>query len=80
MSWEQIKFNPFLASNINGNYGVGGTQEKNHYTGGAKIAQGGSAVARDIADAKRFFGAYNGTGDLRPNNAPEDSKLKFLYG
>ncbi len=54
---------------------VSGTEK----AGGAFGTSGGSAVDRDLADMKRFIPAYNGTGELQPNNAEAGAKLKFLY-
>ena len=67
MAWnDYTKVNPFATGNVNGNYGVGGVQGGGSYAGGTRGAQGFSAVDKDIADARRFFGAYNGTGQLQP--------------
>lgn len=47
--------------------------------GGSFGVSGGSAVDRDLADMRRFIPAYNGTGELQPNNAEAGAKLKMLY-
>lgn len=46
---------------------------------GGAGATGGSAVDRDLADMRRFLPAYNGTGELRPNNDEEGATLRMLY-
>ncbi len=58
-----------------GTQGVGGTEK----AGGSYGTSGGSAVDRDLADMRRFIPAYNGTGELRPNNAEAGAKLQMLY-
>ena len=58
-----------------GAQGVNGTPK----AGGAFTTSGGSAVDRELADMKRFIPAYNGTGELRPNNAEAGAKLAMLY-
>lgn len=58
-----------------GTQGVGGSER----SGGTYGTSGGSAVDRDLADMKRFIPAYNGTGELRPNNAEPGAKLQMLY-
>ncbi len=58
-----------------GTQGVGGSER----AGGTYGTSGGSAVDRDLADMKRFIPAYNGTGELRPNNAEPGAKLQMLY-
>ena len=76
MSWDNVKFNPFIGTGVGaGGMGVNGVGPS---TGGVNTS-GGSAVDRELADVKRFFAPFNGTGDLRPNDAPEDSVLKNLY-
>ncbi len=55
---------------------AGGTERAGATYG---ITGGGSAVDRDIADMKRFLPAFNGTGELRPNNAESGAKLQMLY-
>ncbi len=47
--------------------------------GGSFGVSGGSAVDRELADMKRFIPAYNGTGELQPNNAEAGAKLGMLY-
>ena len=58
-----------------GTQGVGGSER----AGGTYGTSGGSAVDRDLADMKRSIPAYNGTGELRPNNAEPGAKLQMLY-
>ena len=55
---------------------AGGTERAGATYG---ITGGGSAVDRDIADMKRFLPAFNGTGELQPNNAESGAKLQMLY-
>lgn len=67
MALDKIpQFNPFATGYNVG--GVGGVQGGHNAggAGGSRGVSGGSAVDRDIADAKRFFGAFNGTGELQP--------------
>lgn len=62
--------------------GVRGPKRTGGVQGGGQVggAQGGmSAVDRDLADMRRFIPAYNGTGELRPNNAEDGAVLKMLY-
>ena len=62
--------------------GVRGPERTGGRQGGGQVggAQGGtSAVDRDLADMRRFIPAYNGTGELRPNNAEDGAVLKMLY-
>ncbi len=62
--------------------GVRGPERTGGAQGGGQVggAQGGmSAVDKDLADMRRFIPAYNGTGELRPNNAENDAVLKMLY-
>ncbi len=54
---------------------VGGTEK----AGGTFGTSGGSAVDRELADVRRFIPAYNGTGELQPNNAEPGAKLQMLY-
>ncbi len=54
---------------------LGGTER----SGGAFGTSGGSAVDRELADMRRFIPAYNGTGELRPNNAESGARLQMLY-
>lgn len=66
---------------ING-IGVRGPERTGGAQGGGQVggAQGGmSAVDRDLADLRSFLPAYNGTGELRPNNAEEGATLRMLY-
>ena len=58
-----------------GTQGVGGTEK----AGGSFGTSGGSAVDRELADMKRFIPAYNGTGELQPNNAEPNAKFQMLY-
>jgi len=76
--WD-VKFNPYINTGVGGSQRIGG---ENPFAGGQRVGnqQGGSAVDRELADARRFFSAYNGTGELQPNNAEDNAKLKFLYG
>ncbi len=63
---------------VNGGWGtphVGGTEK----AGGSFGTSGGSAVDRELADMKRFIPAYNGTGELQPNNAEPNAKFQMLY-
>ena len=57
---------------------VGGTRQAGG-TYGAPGTSGGSAVDRELADVRRFIPAYNGTGELRPNNAESGARLQMLY-
>jgi len=77
MAWnDYTKVNPFANGNINGNYGVGGIQGGAPYAGGTRGAQGGSAVDKELADARRFFQPHNGTGQLQPFK--EEAKLFYM--
>ena len=38
-----------------------------------------SASAKAVADMRRYIPAYNGTGELRPQNDEEGSFFKGLY-
>lgn len=65
-----------------GGIGVRGPEQTGSVQGGRQVggAQGGaSAVDRELADMRRFIPSYNGTGELRPNNAEEGATLKMLY-
>ncbi|MBS4760187.1 MAG: hypothetical protein KHX03_05775 [Clostridium sp.] len=51
-------------------------------TGGSQNpfgVSGGSAVDRELAEFRNSLPAFNGTGELRPNNADPNATLKMLY-
>lgn len=85
MSGYDYKMPPinFFNQSINGTAPVGGQGTQGvggvGRTGGAQGTSGGSAVDRELADMRRFIPAYNGTGELRPNNAEDGAKLQMLY-
>ncbi len=73
-----VKFNPFINQYAGGVGAVGG--QGNPFGGSrAGAVHGGSAIDREMADFQRFIPAFNGTGELRPNNAEANAKLPFLY-
>jgi len=74
--WD-IKFNPFVGTGVGGSERICGGFSGGETRVGAQ--QGLSAVDKDLADMRRFIPAYNGTGELQPNNAEDGAKLKFLY-
>ena len=47
--------------------------------GSHKTAGGQTPYNVDMADFERFLPAFNGTGELRPNNAEPGARLQMLY-
>lgn len=75
--WD-IKFNPFVGTGVGGSQRIGGGQP---HGGEPRVSsqQGVSAVDKDLNDMRRFIPAFNGTGELRPQNDEEGSFFKGLY-
>ena len=59
--------------------GAVGTRGPQAAGGSHKTAGGQTPYDAEMADFKRFLPAFNGTGELRPNNAEPGARLQMLY-
>ena len=75
--WD-VKLSPFLNTCVDGSQRIGGGQQ---FGGKPKVneQQNISAVDKNLNDLRRFIPAFNGTGELRPQNDEEGSYFKGLY-
>lgn len=74
--WD-IKFNPFVGTGVGGSQRIGGGSSGGETRVCAPL--GLSASEKDLNDMRRFIPAFNGTGELRPQNDEEGSFFKGLY-